>query len=102
MKVSDRPMSAVEPYMLDGLAVFVGFEPLIPEALAAGAAGSVSGLASVYPAEVAELLRNPTAEGAARIDELRAASEPLVPKGKAALAARGLMRPDVRLPLVPA
>lgn len=102
MKVSDRPFSAVEPYLLDGLALFVGAEPLIPEALAAGAVGSVSGLAAIHPAEVAELLRNPTAEGAARIDELRASLEPLVPKGKAELAARGLMRPDVRLPLVPA
>ena len=102
MKVSDKPFSAVQPYMLDGLALFVGFEPLIPEALAAGAAGSVSGLAAVHPAEVAELLRNPSAEGAARINELRAATEPLVPKGKAALSARGVMRPDVRLPLVPA
>jgi dihydrodipicolinate synthase/N-acetylneuraminate lyase len=102
MKVSDRPFSAVRQYMLEGLAVFVGAEPLIPEALAAGAVGSVSGLAGVYPAEVAELLRNPTAEGAAAIDELRAATEPLAPRGKAILAARGLMRPDVRLPLVPA
>jgi dihydrodipicolinate synthase/N-acetylneuraminate lyase len=102
MKVSDRPFSAVEPYLLDGLALFVGAEPLIPEALAAGAAGSVSGLAAIHPAEVAALLRNPTAEGATAIDELRASLEPLVPKGKAALAARGLMRPDVRLPLVPA
>jgi 4-hydroxy-tetrahydrodipicolinate synthase len=102
MKVSDKPFSAVEPYMSEGLSLFVGFEPLIPEALAAGATGSVSGLAAVFPAEVAELLRSPTAEGAARIDALRAATEPLVPKGKAELARRGLMRPDVRLPLVPA
>jgi dihydrodipicolinate synthase/N-acetylneuraminate lyase len=102
MKVSDRPFAAVEPYLLEGLALFVGAEPLIPEALAAGAAGSVSGLAAIHPEAVAELLRNPTAAGAAAIDELRASLEPLVPKGKAALAARGLMRPDVRLPLVPA
>jgi 4-hydroxy-tetrahydrodipicolinate synthase len=102
MKVSDRPFSAVEPYLLDGLQLFVGAEALIPEAHAAGAVGSVSGLAAIRPDAVAELLRNPTAEGAAAIDELRTSLEPLVPKGKAALAARGLMRPDVRLPLVPA
>ena len=102
LKVSDRPFSAVRPYMLDGLAVYVGYEPLIPEGLAAGAAGTVSGLASVHPDVVAGLVREPTPEGAARAEELRQALEPLVPKGKAALARAGLMRPDVRAPLLPA
>jgi dihydrodipicolinate synthase/N-acetylneuraminate lyase len=102
MKVSDKPFAAVRPYMLDGLALFVGFEPLIPEALAAGAAGAVSAVAGVRPAELAELVRNPTAAGAAAVDALRASLEPLVPNAKAELARRGLMRPDVRLPLLPA
>jgi dihydrodipicolinate synthase/N-acetylneuraminate lyase len=102
MKVSDKPFSAVRPYLLDGLDVFVGYEPLIPEGLAAGAVGSVSGLAAVYPDVVSGLVRNPTAQGAARVEELRSALEPIVPKGKAELARRGLMRPDVRGPLLPA
>jgi len=102
MKVSDRPFSAVRPYMLDGLSLFVGFEPLIPEALDAGAVGTVSGLASVHPDVVVDLFRNPSPEAARRVDELRASLEPLMTNGKAELARRGLMRPDVRGPLMPA
>jgi 4-hydroxy-tetrahydrodipicolinate synthase len=101
LKVSDKPFSAVQPYLLEGLDVFVGFEPLIPEALAAGAVGSVSGLAAVFPEVVAELVRSPSAAGARRVDELRLGLEPLIPRGKAELARRGLMRPDVRAPLLP-
>jgi dihydrodipicolinate synthase/N-acetylneuraminate lyase len=102
LKVSDRPFSAVRPYLLPGLDVFVGFEPLLPEALAAGCAGAVSGLAGVFPEAVVELARSPSAPGAAAIDELRATVEPIPTRGKAELARRGLMRPDVRLPLLPA
>lgn len=102
MKVSDKPFSAVEPYMLEGLDVFVGFEPLIPEGLAAGAVGTVSAVAAVFPEAIVDLLHNPSAEGARRVDELRAGLEPVIPKGKAELARRGLMRPDVRPPLLPA
>lgn len=102
MKVSDTPFSAVEPYLLEGLAIFVGSEPLIPEALAAGAVGAVSALASVYPEVVAGLVREPTAEGARRVAELRAALDPFIPRAKAELARRGLLRPDVRAPLRPA
>jgi dihydrodipicolinate synthase/N-acetylneuraminate lyase len=102
LKVSDKPFSAVRPYMLEGLAVFVGYEPLIPEALAAGAVGSVSGLAAVHPDVVSVLVRDPSPEAAARVEQLRLGLEPLVPNGKAELARRGLMRPDVRAPLLPA
>jgi dihydrodipicolinate synthase/N-acetylneuraminate lyase len=102
LKVSDKPFSAVEPYLLEGLEVFVGFEPLIPEGLAAGAVGSVSAVAAVYPDVIADLVRNPSAESARRVDELRAGLEPVISKGKAELARRGLMRPDVRAPLLPA
>jgi dihydrodipicolinate synthase/N-acetylneuraminate lyase len=102
LKVSDRPWSAVQPYLLDGLDLFVGFEPLIPEGLAAGAAGAVSGLAAVFPEAVAELVRSPSPEAALRVDALRAGLEPIISNGKAELARRGLMRPDVRAPLMPA
>jgi dihydrodipicolinate synthase/N-acetylneuraminate lyase len=99
LKVSDTPFSAVEPYLLDGLAVFIGNEPLIPEGLAAGAVGAVSALAAVHPDLVVELVRNPSADTSRRAREARAALDPLVPSAKALLAERGLMHPDVRGPL---
>src|SRR5262249_58917237 len=49
LKVSDKPFEAVEPYLLDGLDVFVGAEGLVLRGLEGGAAGAVSGLGSVYP-----------------------------------------------------
>ena len=49
LKVSDKPWEAVEPYLLDGLDVFIGAEALVARGLAAGAAGAVSGLASRVP-----------------------------------------------------
>ena len=54
MKVSDTPFEAVRPYLLEGLDVFVGSEPLIPEARAAGAAGTVSGVAAAFPEYVVD------------------------------------------------
>jgi dihydrodipicolinate synthase/N-acetylneuraminate lyase len=54
LKVSDKPFERVQPYLVDGLNVFVGAEGLIGEALAAGAAGAVSGLAAAFPEVVAE------------------------------------------------
>src|SRR5207248_874910 len=52
LKVSDRPLAAVQPYLLEGLDVFVGAEELLP---VEGAAGTVSGLASVFPERVVKL-----------------------------------------------
>ena len=43
LKVSDQPWESVKPYLVEGLAVFVGAEGLVPAGLAEGAAGSVSG-----------------------------------------------------------
>ena len=54
MKVSDAPFSKVQPYLLEGLDVFIGAESLIGEGLAAGAAGAVSGLAGAFPEVVVE------------------------------------------------
>src|ERR671930_1587818 len=102
MKVSDRPFERVRPYLLEGLDVFVGAEPLLDEALAAGATGAVSGLAAAFPELVAEVVRAPSAEGAAHLDEVRTALErfPLHAALKAAVAARGVpLREDVRAPL---
>src|ERR671936_1012475 len=49
LKVSDRPFEAVEPYLLEGLDVFVGAEELVPAGLEGGAAGARSGFGAGYP-----------------------------------------------------
>ena len=103
LKVSESPFERVEPYLKLGLPVFVGSEPLIPQALAAGAAGAVSGLAGALTGEVAAVVRAPDDAGARRLAELRGALEraPFVASVKVALAARGVpVRPDVRAPLL--
>jgi dihydrodipicolinate synthase/N-acetylneuraminate lyase len=102
LKTSDKPFSAVEPYLLDGLDIFVGFEPMLPEALAAGAVGTVSGLAAVFPEDVVATVREPTEAHAQRLVDLRSQVEPILPRGKAVLAERGLLRRDCRAPLLPA
>src|SRR5207237_4448289 len=56
LKVSDRPWERLEPYLLDGLDVFVGAESLVLRGLERGAAGAVSALAAVFPEVVAALL----------------------------------------------
>ena len=104
MKVSDTPFEALRPYLLEGFDVFVGSEPLIPEARAAGAAGTVSGVAAAFPEHVAELNRNPTEESAGFIAALRDALQQFQFNAsvKAALAWRGApVRTDVRAPLLP-
>ena len=102
LKVSDSPFSEVEPYLLEGLDVFVGAEALLDQGLARGAAGAVSGLAAVFPERVAAVVRAPSAEGAAALGELRATLEryPRHAAFKFLLALRGVaVREDVRLPL---
>ncbi|HYX87685.1 MAG TPA: dihydrodipicolinate synthase family protein [Gaiellales bacterium] len=102
MKVSESPFERVEPYLGLGLPVFVGAEALIPRALAAGAAGAVSGLAAAFPDVVSAVVRDPDEAGAERLRELRSALErhPFQAALKAALGARGVpVRPDVRPPL---
>ena len=77
---------------------------LIAEGMANGAVGAVSALASAFPAEVAEVVRDPTPDGAARLGELRAAVErfPRHAALKRLLGLRGIpVRADVRAPLRP-
>jgi dihydrodipicolinate synthase/N-acetylneuraminate lyase len=90
LKVSDRPLDAVQPYLLEGLDVFVGAEDLLP---VEGAAGTVSGLASVFPERVVAL------DG---VGELRAGLDrfPFQAAAKYVLGRRGVaVREDVRAPL---
>jgi dihydrodipicolinate synthase/N-acetylneuraminate lyase len=102
LKVSDAPLERFRPYLIEGLDVFVGPEALIFDGLAGGAVGAVSGLAAAFPELVVELVRSPTAEGAARAGSLRAALErfPRHAALKRVLARRGVaVREDVRGPL---
>jgi dihydrodipicolinate synthase/N-acetylneuraminate lyase len=102
LKVSEAPFERVAPYLGVGLPVFVGAERLIPQALAAGAAGAVSGLASAFPEVVAGVVASPDAAGASRLEELRGAVErhPFQSALKHVLRARGVpISGDVRAPL---
>jgi dihydrodipicolinate synthase/N-acetylneuraminate lyase len=102
LKVSDSPFDQVRPYLVEGLDVFVGAEALLADGLAAGAAGAVSGLAAAFPEDVAALVRKPSADGARRLGEMRAAIErfPRHAALKLVVAQRGVaVREDVRAPL---
>ena len=102
MKVSDTPFEYVEPYLLDGLDVFVGSEPLVIEGLERGAVGAVSGLATAWPEVVAELVHDWDPLAHARVTDLRDRLRgiPFHAALKAVLGARGMpVGPDVRPPL---
>ena len=99
LKVSDTPWERFAPYLIEGLDVFVGPESLLPQGLAAGAAGAVSALASTFPELVAAAVREP---GSTDLGPVRAALErfPFQAAAKIVLARRGVpVGPDVRRPL---
>jgi dihydrodipicolinate synthase/N-acetylneuraminate lyase len=102
LKVSDSPWEKFAPYLIEGLDVFVGPEALIPQGLAAGAVGAVSGLAGSFPDAVVSVVRDPSAEQGERVAALRASLQalPFHAASKTALGLRGVrVRPDVRGPL---
>jgi dihydrodipicolinate synthase/N-acetylneuraminate lyase len=102
MKVSDRPFDAVEPYLIDGMDVFVGSEPLVRAGMERGAVGAVSGLASAWPDVVAGLVHDHSPEAHLRVTELRARLEgiPFQAALKQVLGDRGVLEhQDVRPPL---
>ena len=104
MKVSDTPWEAFSRYLLDGWDVFAGPEALIFEGMEHGAIGAVSGLAAIFPEEVAAVVHEPTAEGSAGLAERRGFLErfPRHAAFKRVLGRRGLpVREDVRGPLRP-
>ena len=93
LKVSDTPWSAVEPYALDGLDLFVGSEPLVLE-----------GLATAFPEIVAALVHERDASAGERVSALRTLLGPIPFHAalKEILVARGVpIRPAVRSPLRP-
>jgi dihydrodipicolinate synthase/N-acetylneuraminate lyase len=98
LKVSDKPFEAVEPYLIDGLDVFIGAEALVRAGMERGAAGAVSGLAAVYPEQVVALVR----DGSGDSDALRGELDrfPFQAAAKYVLGRRGVpVREDVRAPL---
>ena len=98
LKVSNQPFEDVEPYLVDGLDVFVGAESLVVRGLERGAAGAVSGLAGVFPEAVARLVH----ERGGDVSHLRAALEryPFQAAAKFCLGRLGVpVREDVRRPL---
>jgi dihydrodipicolinate synthase/N-acetylneuraminate lyase len=102
LKVSEAPFAAVAPYLDLGLPVYVGSEPLLAEALPAGAAGSVSGLASAFPEAVAAAVRAPGEDTMAPLRELRErlGTTHFISGLKRELGRRGVpVGPDVRAPL---
>ena len=102
LKVSDTPFHAIEPYLIDGMDVFIGSEPLVRAGMERGAVGAVSGLASAWPEVVAALVHENSPEAHLRVTELREGLEgiPFQAALKRALTDRGvLLHADVRLPL---
>ncbi|MBS1890607.1 MAG: dihydrodipicolinate synthase family protein [Actinobacteria bacterium] len=106
MKVSEPDFDDVLPFLGLGLEILVGPDGLIPQALAAGAAGSASAVANVFPERIREVLDAPTAAGGEALEALRreiAGRDELSAALKLALARKGVpIRPDVRAPLLPA
>jgi dihydrodipicolinate synthase/N-acetylneuraminate lyase len=102
LKVSDAPWERFRPYLVEGLDVFVGPEALIPQGMAAGAVGAVSGLASAFPERVAAAVARPDGPEAAALGDLRASVErfPRHAALKRIVQRRGVgIAADVRRPL---
>jgi dihydrodipicolinate synthase/N-acetylneuraminate lyase len=102
LKVSDTPWEKFQPYLIEGLDIFVGPESLIPQGVAGGAAGAVSGLAGSFPDAVVPLVRDPTPEAGERVGALRASLQrfPFHAASKLVLGLRGVpVRGVVRQPL---
>ena len=102
LKVSNTPWAAFEPYLEPGLDCFAGPEALIGRAMAAGAAGAVSGLAAAFPEPVVAEVRAPSSAGSEALGQLRASFQgfPFQAALKRALARRGVaVASDVRGPL---
>ena len=101
LKVSDRPWDKFSPYLLDGLDVFVGPEALLPQGLAAGAAGAVSGLATAFPEVVARAVHERWTD-ASELRRLREGLErfPFQSAAKRVSSRRGVpIGDEVRAPL---
>ena len=102
LKVSEQPWERFEPYVLDGLDIFCGPEPLIAQALARGAVGVISALASALPELVVTAVREATPEATerARVARMTVERFPMPAALKTVCALRGVpIGVDVRAPL---
>ena len=102
LKVSDAPFGRAEPYLLEGLDVFIGSEPLVLQGLERGAAGAVSGLAAAFPELIAALVHERSPEAHRAVVQIREILDriPFHAALKVVLAARGVpVAEDVRAPL---
>jgi dihydrodipicolinate synthase/N-acetylneuraminate lyase len=102
LKVSETPWERFEPYLIDGLDIFVGPEALIDRGMAGGAIGAISALASALPELVVSAVRERTPETTARAAAARAALErfPMPAALKTVCALRGVpIGSAVRAPL---
>jgi dihydrodipicolinate synthase/N-acetylneuraminate lyase len=102
LKVSDAPWEKFAPYLVEGLDIFVGPEALMPQGLAGGAIGAVSGLGASFPDAVVSLFRDPTPANGERVGALRASLQalPFHAASKLVLGLRGVpVRGVVRAPL---
>ncbi|MBA2265554.1 MAG: dihydrodipicolinate synthase family protein [Chloroflexi bacterium] len=75
LKVSESPFERVEPYLGLGLPVLIGSEPLIADAIARGALGTVSGMAAAFPDVVRTALDAADESSSIRLRTLRSAME---------------------------
>jgi dihydrodipicolinate synthase/N-acetylneuraminate lyase len=102
LKVSDTPFEAARPYLIAGLDVFMGQEPLALEGMEHGAVGCVSGLATAFPDVVAALVHDKDATAHDRVVALREGlvGIPFLAAMKQVLVDRGVLTSgDVRGPL---
>ena len=103
LKVSESPFEKVAPYLELGLPVLIGNEPLIGQGLAAGAVGTVSGMASAFPDVVRAGLDAGDAAATDQLARLRAAMEAsgqFIAAAKHVLGRRGVpIGPGVRAPM---
>ncbi len=104
LKVSEAPWERFEPYLIDGLDIFVGPEALIAQGLARGAIGAISALASAFPELTVAAVREATPEATERAKAARMTLErfPMPAALKTVCAHRGVaIQGDVRAPLRP-
>jgi dihydrodipicolinate synthase/N-acetylneuraminate lyase len=102
LKVSETPWERFEPYLVDGLDIFVGPEALIAQGLARGAIGAISALASAFPELVVAAVRSGTPEATERAKAARMTLErfPMPSALKNVCALRGVpIGGAVRAPL---
>ncbi len=100
LKVSESPFERVQPYLELGLPVLIGSEPLLPQGLAGGAAGSVSGMASAFPDVVRGGLDRADGAPLAQLRTAMEASGQFIAAAKHVLGLRGVpVSTGMRAPL---